>query len=94
MTLTVTLSPEFEEQLAAEASRFGVSPQEYAQHLLERQLRRSRTNAPAVALIQAWIDTENAAEQQATGTYLIQALDTDRPSDRKLFPAELEGNTW
>jgi serine/threonine protein kinase HipA of HipAB toxin-antitoxin module len=94
MTLTVTLSPEYEDQLLAEASRLGVAPQEYAQRLLEHQLRRSRANAQAVALIQEWINVESAAEQQATGTYLIQALDTDRPSDRKLFPAELEGNTW
>ncbi len=34
------------------------------------------------------------AQEQETGEYLIQALDEDRLSDRKLFPIELKGVTW
>jgi len=46
------------------------------------------------ALIQSWLDDDNEQEQQETGDYLIDALDTDRHSERKLFPSELEGVTW
>ena len=45
------------------------------------------------SLLQTWIDGD-AEEQRETGEYLIHALDEDRLSDRKLFPAELEGKTW
>ena len=42
-----------------------------------------------------WLnDEDDTAEQQETGEYLIQALDEDRLSDRKLFPSELKGVTW
>jgi hypothetical protein len=47
-----------------------------------------------VKLLQSWIDEDDTAEQQETGDYLIQALDEDRLSDRKLFPSELKGVTW
>ena len=46
-----------------------------------------------ISLFQTWIDGD-AEEQRETGEYLIQALDEDRLSDRKLFPDELEGKTW
>lgn len=48
----------------------------------------------ARALFQSWIDEEDAEEQEETGNYLIQALDEDRLSNRKLYPADLEGVTW
>jgi len=47
-----------------------------------------------VALLQSWIDEGDPEEQQATGSYLIQALDADRLSDRQLFPPKTEGVTW
>lgn len=47
-----------------------------------------------IALLQSWIDADDAEEQQETGDFLIRALDEDRPSERKLFPPELEGVTW
>jgi len=37
---------------------------------------------------------QNADEQKETGDFLVRALDEDRPSERKLFPPELEGVTW
>lgn len=46
------------------------------------------------ALLRAWVEDGDAQEQKATGEYLIQALDEDRPSERPHFPAELKGVTW
>ena len=45
-------------------------------------------------LLQSWIDSGDDQEQKETGDYLIQALDEDRLSDRRLFPPELKGVTW
>jgi hypothetical protein len=48
-----------------------------------------------INLLQTWIDADDEAEEQTeTGNYLVQALDDDRLSDRKLFPSELKGVTW
>ena len=52
-----------------------------------------RTNR-LVQLVQSWIDEGDADEQRETLEYLIQALDEDRLSDRKLFPKELKGKSW
>jgi hypothetical protein len=46
------------------------------------------------ALLQFWIDEGDVDEQTNTGQYLIRALDEDRPSERKLFPPDMEGVTW
>ena len=46
-----------------------------------------------VTLLESWMQ-ENPAEQRETLAYLIQALDEDRPSNRKLFPKALKGKTW
>lgn len=55
--------------------------------LVQKQLK-------AAMLLQSWIDDEDVEEQQETGQYLINALDEDRLSERKLFPLELKGVTW
>ena len=47
-----------------------------------------------VAVLQSWMDEEDAGEQRATGDYLVHALDEDRLSERPLFPAEQKGATW
>ena len=47
-----------------------------------------------VQLVQSWIDEGDADEQRETLEYLIQVLDEDRLSDRKLFPKELKGKSW
>jgi len=53
-----------------------------------------RTGAELAALLQSWIEEGDAEEQKETGEYLIQALDEDRLSDRRLFPPGLKGVTW
>jgi hypothetical protein len=94
MTLTLNLPPELEERLTDEASRQGLSADAYALDLLEKHLPPKDARAQLVALLQSWIDEGDEEEQKETGEYLIQALDEDRLSDRKLFPPDLKGVTW
>lgn len=94
MTLTLQLTPEVEQRLREAARERGISVEEYAHRLLELRLKPPGRSAEAVALLQSWIDEGDAEEQKETGDYLIQALDGDRLSDRRLFPPELEGVTW
>lgn len=94
MTLTFNLSPELEQYLVQEAKQHGLSIEAMALQLLANCILQKQKQAEAVNLLQSWIDDEDAEEQQETGQYLIQALDNDRLSDRKLFPPELKGITW
>jgi len=94
MTLTLNLPPELEQYLLQEASQHGLSVEAFALQLLTNSLELKQKQAEAVNLLQTWMDDEDEAEQQETGQYLIQALDDDRLSERKLFPTELKGITW
>lgn len=94
MTLTLNLSPELEQYLVQEATQHGISVETFALKLLSNSFVSKHRQIEAVALLQSWIDDEDETEQQETGQYLIQALDDDRLSERKLFPPELKGITW
>lgn len=94
MTLTLPLSSDLEQRLSSEAGRLGVAPADYAIRLLDRHLPAYGDGAPAILLLQSWIDAPDAEEQRETGNYLVRVLDADRPEQRKLFPPELEGVTW
>ncbi|MBE9102611.1 hypothetical protein [Vacuolonema iberomarrocanum] len=94
MTLTLDLSPELEQYLLQEASQRGLSVEVLALKLLTNAIVLNQKQTAAVDLLQSWIDDEDEAEQQETGQFLIQSLDSDRLSERKLFPAELKGITW
>lgn len=66
---------------------------------LEEVQHSKRTSPTAAqkrtaALLQSWIDDGDEVEQRATGQELLVGLDENRLSDRKLFPAELEGESW
>lgn len=93
--MTVTLPPELERRLSVEAAKQGLDVEQLAVKVLDQGLPADR-KADAVALLQSWIDADDAeaAEQKVTGDFLIQALDEDRLADRKLFPPELKGVTW
>ena len=93
--MTVTLPPELERRLSVEAAKQGLDLQQFAVKVLDQCLPSDR-KADTVALLQSWIDADHteAADQKATGDFLIQALDADRLSDRKLFTPELKGVTW
>ncbi|TAG63812.1 MAG: hypothetical protein EAZ28_00310 [Oscillatoriales cyanobacterium] len=94
MTLTLTLTREIEQYLTQRAEEQGLSTEAYTLQLLIEHILLKQTQTKSVNLLQSWMDEENAEEQQETGEYLIQALDEDRLSDRKLFPIELKGVTW
>jgi hypothetical protein len=99
MTLTLNLPPELEQYLLQEADQQHISIAPLApkaikvmtiQLLTQSALSRQKQTA-AVAMLQSWIDDEDGEEQQETGHYLINTLDEDRLSDRKLFPMKLKG---
>lgn len=94
MTLTLNLSPELEQYLLREANQHGLSVEALALQLLTNSILLKQKQPEAVNLLQSWIDSEDEEEQQETGEYLIQVLDNDRLSERKLFPSELKGITW
>jgi hypothetical protein len=94
MTFTLDIPPDLENRLTEEARRLGISASEYAVQALDRQVPAKDRRASLVALLQSWIDDPNPQVQKETGDFLIQSLDKDRPSARKLFPPELEGVTW
>lgn len=94
MTLTLNLPPELEQYLLQKASQHGLSVEALALQLLTNSILLKQKQAEAVSLLQSWIDDEDGKEQQETGQYLINALDDERLSERKLFPSELKGITW
>jgi hypothetical protein len=94
MTLILNLSPELEQYLQREANQNGLSVEVVALKLLTSSISLEQQRTEAVNLIQSWLDEEDGSEQQETGQYLIEALDNDRLSDRKLFPSEMKGITW
>lgn len=63
-------------------------------HLGQYSPNIQQTQSETVSMLQSWIDDEDEAEQQETGHHLVQVLDEDRLSDRKLFPSEMKGQTW
>jgi hypothetical protein len=94
MTLTLNLPLELEQYLLQEAKQKGLSVESVTLQLLTSSILLKLKQAETVNLIQSWIDDEDIEEQQETGQYLIRALDEDRLSERKLFPAEMKGVTW
>jgi hypothetical protein len=93
MTLTLNLPPELEQRLLQQAEEQGVPADQYALQLLAKHLPAQNRKEELIALLQSWIDGDNS-DQRETGNYLVQAIDEDRLSDRRLFPPELEGVTW
>lgn len=94
MTLTLNLPPELEQYLIQEAQQQGLSVEAMTLQLLARSIALKQKQAEAADMLQSWIDDEDSEDQQATGEYLLQALDEDRLSNRQLFPSELKGITW
>ncbi|ETW99280.1 MAG: hypothetical protein ETSY1_15560 [Candidatus Entotheonella factor] len=94
MTLTLHLTPELEQRLAQEAKRQGSSVDVYALQLLDKHLPSAGHRKELIALLQSWMDEDDAGEQQETGEYIVHALNQERLSDRKLFPPEYKDITW
>jgi hypothetical protein len=93
MTLTLHLPQDLEQRLVYEANRLGVSPGQVALKAIEEHLAPPGRPA-AVSLLQSWLEEGDAEEHRQTGELLIQLLDEDRSSDRKLFPPATEGVSW
>jgi hypothetical protein len=94
MTVTLNLSPELEQYLLQEAKQQGLSLEAVTLQLLTHSILLRQKQAEAVDLLQSWIDDEDVEEQRETGQYLLEVLDEDRLSERKLFPLEMKGITW
>ena len=94
MSLTLQIPDDLKDRLVAEAARQGMSVGDYTLQILKSHVPPQDRRAAAVALLQSWIDQPDQKEQKETGDFLIRSLDEDRPSERKLFPAELEGISW
>lgn len=95
MDVTLNLTPELEHRLQRAAKRHGVSASAYTVQLLDRHVPNDGQTTTLATLLQSWIDEEDdAGEQRETGEYLIRALDEDRLSGRRLFPAEDKGIAW
>lgn len=94
MTLTIDLPADLEQRLKREAERRGLPLDACTLELLKSSLPSANHREAAGALLQSWIDEDDAGEQRETGDFLIAALNEDRPSDRALFPPDLQGVTW
>ncbi|MDF5719834.1 MAG: hypothetical protein PUP91_04970 [Rhizonema sp. PD37] len=94
MTLLLNPTPELEAYLAKEARRQGLTVEALALQVLKQHALFKDKQTQLVNVLQTWLDDDDIQEQQQTGEYLIQALDEDRLSKRKLFPTELRGVTW
>ena len=94
MTLTLNLTPEIEQYLTQRATEQGLSLESYTLKLLTDTILPQEKQIKLLNLLQSWIDEEDEQEQQETGEYLIEVLDQDRLSDRRLFPSHLKGITW
>ncbi|MGD1927732.1 MAG: hypothetical protein ACFB12_02385 [Leptolyngbyaceae cyanobacterium] len=94
MALTLNLPPELEQYLLQEAEQRGLSVEAMTLQLLTQSLQRRQKQAEAVDMLQSWIEDKDVKDQQETGEYLVQALDEDRLSERKLFPLEMKGIIW
>ena len=46
------------------------------------------------ALIRSWADMDDDGEQRETIGCLVEGLDKERLSVRKVFPEELKGRSW
>ncbi len=94
MGLVLNLSPELQRRLDKAASERGLPNDAFAIELLETELLRNNRREELQTLLQSWIDESGTDDQPETGNGFIRQLDEDRLSDRKLYPAELEGITW
>ena len=94
MTLTLRLPSDLEERLQHEAERQGLPAETLTLRLLDQHLPSDDSRKEVVELLQSWIEDGDAQEQKETGESLIEALDQDRLSERRLFSQELKGVAW
>jgi len=93
MTLQLDLSADLEQRLVNAATLKGIAPDEFVIQVLKQHLPVNDRREQFAELLQSCIE-EDQEEQKETFEYLVRALDEDRPSERKLFPAALKGISW
>ena len=91
MTLTLELSPDLETRLAQEAAVQRMPIGKYAISVLELSRPAAVRRKELAAKLQAWIE---AGSKEQPNDEVLQQLDADRPSNRRLYPPELKGVTW
>jgi hypothetical protein len=91
MTLTLELSPDLEKRLSREAAVLGVPVERYAIEVLEQNSLAATRREGLAGELQSWID---AAAASSPNNAILHELDAERPSDRRLYPPELQGVTW
>lgn len=89
MTMQLKLSKQLEERLRQEAQRLGQKEEVVAVQVLDQHLPPALDvrQTAAVALLRTWAEEDEAltAEDLAANAALLQTVDEDRPSHRKLF---------
>lgn len=102
MTLTLTLTPEKETRLAAQARRAGLTPEQYVQSLIDRDTQKSGPTqaggaqplSPTAALFAQWAeedrtdDSEEIARRNQETDELLQALADHPLSFRRIDTGE------
>ena len=91
MTLTLEISPDLETRLAQEAAVQGMPVEKYALWVLEQGRPAAVRREELAAELQAWIEVGSSEQPNDD---VLQQLDADRPSNRRLYPPELKGETW
>ena len=87
MTVSLTLPPDVEARVYAEAARRSVAVDDYVASVITAAVPAadSERRARALAAIEAVNEMGTEEEQQDTFDFLSRAIDEDRLSDRKLF---------
>lgn len=93
--MMLTLRPEVEARVMREAVRHGLSPEEYANQIIDERLSEAEQErrGKLIAMLQAW-NEEEANDSEGFDDEFFKMLDEDRTSERKLFPPELKGISW
>jgi hypothetical protein len=88
MTITIDVPPDLAARLSAEAAHRGEDVPEVVRNLVERQFAvqaiHSYDPAAAIAALDSF-DEGDEEEQRETLNTLIEALDRDRPGQRRIF---------
>ena len=88
MTVTLNLPPDMEVRVQAEAAKQELQVEEYLLQLVVAGMIGSAATdqrARSLALLESVRDIGDEEEQRDTFTYLREAVDEDRLSDRKRF---------
>ncbi len=95
-TITLILDSELEQRLKQEADRQGLPLEEYVAQALNERISKAELERreKLVALVQSWIDEDEASAEEGYDEEFLRMIDEDRPSYRKLFPPELKGISW